>query len=220
MTCQQITIILLAYRSLMLKILSEQEHADLSLDVISQYSFVTIEIKKSHQFFCQVRFEVTDNEGKLLSFYCEDDSLQSILTTKIESKNWPGWTSTSSIDLPYSQHVLSSMEIADSIAALSKNCTRGDEYRPGNFSKVMLDSNLIKLEQINHMNAKSLNHKNNYSLRSLVFTIPLEGNLANENGLHDYKIGIMTATFSDSSSRNNKSCGDKIVAELKRLGAD
>lgn len=209
----------MAYRSQLLKILSKEISDDLTLDVISQYSFITAEMKKSNQFFGQVRFEVTDNEGKLISLYCEDGSLQKILTTKMESETWPGWAPPSSTVLPYSQQVLSSMEIADSIAALAKNCTRGDEYRPGNFSKVMLTSNLIKLEQVNHMNAKSLAHKKDYSLRSLVFTIPLESNSPDERSFHGYKIGIMTANFSDNSSENNRPCGDRIVAELRRLGA-
>ena len=219
MTCQQIIIKLLAYHSRLLNIVSEQKSPDLSLDVISQYSFITIDIKKSGQLFGQVRFEVTDNEGKLMSFYCEDNSLQKILTNKVESETWPGWASPSSIVLPYSEQVLQAMQTADNVAVLAKNCRRGDDYRPGNFSKISINSNHIRLEQINHMNAKSLIHKNNYSLRSLVFTIPLEADSANENGLHEYKIGIMTATFSDNSSENNKSCGDKIDAELKRLGA-
>src|SRR5690606_14715336 len=190
-----------------------------NLAVTSQYSFITIDIKGSDQLFGQLRFEVTTDEGKLTSCFCKDDALQKMITTKVESKTWSGWTSPSSTVLPYSQQVLSSMEIADSIAALAKNCTRGDEYRPGNFSKVMLTSNLIRLEQVNHMNAKSLAHKKDYSLRSLVFTIPLESNSPDERSFHGYKIGIMTANFSDNSSENIRPCGDKIVAELKRLGA-
>ena len=220
MTCHEIIIKLLVYQSQLFNILGLSGHNELALDVTNQYSFITIEITKSGQSLGEVRFELTDKAGKLTSFYCEDDSLKKIIADKIELENWPGWTSPSSIEMPYSGEVLQSMQTADSIAALAKNCTRGDDYRPGNFSKISVDSNRIRLEQINHMNAKSLAHKNDYSLRKLVFTIPLETNPANEGSLQKYQIGIMAVAFSDHSSENKRSCGDKIIAELKRLAAD
>ncbi len=219
MTCHQIVIRLLVYRSQLLKILSP-EHTELALDVTSQYAFITIDISKSGRSFGVARFELTDKAGKLTSFYCEDAALKKIIADKIESENWTGWTSPLSIDLPYSSEVLQAMQTADSIAELAQNCARGDDYRPGNFSKISVASNEIKLEQNNHMNAKSLAHKNDYSLRNLVFTIPLEPNPANERSLEKYQIGMMTVKFSDRSSENNRSCGDKIIAELKRLSAE
>ena len=219
MTCHEIIIKLLVYRSQLLKILGP-EHRELALDVTNQYSFITIDITKSGEPFGQVRFELTGEAAKLSSLHCEDDSLKKIIANRIELETWPGWTSPSSIDMPYADQVLQSMQTADSVAALARNCTRGDDYRPGNFSKISVDSNRIRLEQINHMNAKSLAHKNDYSLRKLVFTIPLETNPANEGSLQKYQIGIMTAEFSDRSSENNRRCGDKIVGELKRLAGD
>ena len=157
----------MVYRSQLLNILSAPELTELAFDVTNEYSFITIEITKSGQFFGQIRFELTDSAGKLTNFYCEDASLKKIIADKIELENWPGWTSPSSIDMPYSHQVLQSMQTADSIAALTENCARGDDYRPGNFSKISVASNRIRLEQINHMNSKSLAHKNNYSLRNL-----------------------------------------------------
>src|SRR5690606_9130225 len=136
MTCHQIVIKLVVYRLQLLNILSLKEHSEFTLDVVNQYSFITILIYKSGQSFAQLRFEVTDESGKLISIYCVDSLLQKTLNDKIEPENWPGWTSPSSIDLPYSDQVFQSMQIADNIAALTKNCTRGDDYRPGNFSKI------------------------------------------------------------------------------------
>jgi hypothetical protein len=217
MTCHQIIIKLLVYRLQLFNILSFSEQTEFALDVTNQYSFITIEIIKSGKAFGQVRFELTDQAGKLSSLYCEDNSLKKIIADKIELENWPGWTSLSSIDMPYPHQVLQSMQTADSIAALAKNCARGDDYHPGHFSKISVTSNRIKLEQINHMNAKSLSHKNDYSLRNLVFSIPLDSNPANERSLQKYQIGMMTVEFSDHSSENNKSCGEKIIAELERL---
>src|SRR5690606_20265657 len=114
MTCPQIVSKLLDYRSQLLNILSDLD--EYNLEVTSQYSFITIDIKGSDQLFGQLRFEVTTDEGKLTSCFCKDDALQKMITTKVESKTWSGWTSPSSTVLPYSQQVLSSMEIADSIA--------------------------------------------------------------------------------------------------------
>lgn len=205
MTCHQIIVRLLVNRSQLLNILSAAECTELDLSFTNQYSFVTIELTKLGQTFGQIRFELTDKEGKLTSFYCKDTSLKTMIADKIESENWTGWTSPSSIDIHYSGEVLQSMQTADSIAGLAKNCARGDDYRPGNFSKISVDSNRIKLEQINHMNAKSLAHQNDYSLRNLVFTIPLESNPANEMSVEKYQIGMMTVKFSDRSSKNNRS---------------
>lgn len=217
MTCHQIVIKLGVYRLQSLNILNLQENNEFTLEVINQYSFITIRIYKSGQSFAQLRFEVTDECGKPICVYCVDALLQKTLNNKIELENWPGWESPSSIDLPYSNQVLHSMQTADNISAITKNCARGDNYWPGNFSKISVDSDCITLEQINHMNAKSLAHKNDYSLRNLVFTIPLQSNPKHERSRTKYQVGIMTIEFSDRSSKNNRKCGEEIIAELEKL---
>lgn len=211
----------MTYRLRLINILSSLGHAELALDVVSQYSFIIIDINKSGDPFGQLRFEITDESGKVVSVYCEDRVLQSELNDKIQIENWPGWTSPTPIDVSYSHQVLEALETADSISTLTVNCARGDNYRPGNFSKISVTSDRIKLEQINHMNAKSLSHKHDYCLRNLVFTIPLQSNLnKHERDVGKYQVGIMMIEFWDRSSENNRACGEKVTAALEKLIAD
>jgi hypothetical protein len=110
--------------------------------------------------------------------------------------------STGTTDLPWTNEIIQQIETADNIAGAAVNCTVGDDYSPGNFSKVLLGPNHIELQQVNYMNARSLDHKDDYSLRSLVFRISLEGNKK------------MITEFTDRSSQNNRECGERIKAAL------
>ncbi|MEJ0031007.1 MAG: hypothetical protein WDO15_11800 [Bacteroidota bacterium] len=67
---------------------------------------------------------------------------------------------------------------------------------------MMLGPNHIELQQVNYMNARSLDHKDDYSLRSLVFRISLDGNQK------------MITEFTDRSSQNNRECGERIKTAL------
>jgi hypothetical protein len=58
------------------------------------------------------------------------------------------------------------------------------------------------------------------AFRNLIFIIPLASNQANERSPKEYQIGMMTVEFWDGSSENNRSCGEKIIAELERLSND
>jgi len=63
------------------------------------------------------------------------------------------------------------------------------------------------------MNAKSLNHKADYSLRNLEFIITIN-NFPHDTTRCDYQIGTMLINFSDLSSKNNKTCGDAILNQI------
>jgi hypothetical protein len=67
------------------------------------------------------------------------------------------------------------------------------------------------------MNAKSLDHKQDYSLRNLVFTIPFKPETINNRLLQTYQVGRMIVEFSDNSSENNKACGQKVIEALHTL---
>ncbi len=162
--------------------------------VASAYSFITIDAGDVH-----IKFEVSASSAKLLELHPQDGSIKK----KIESTSWPGLDSTSS--KKFSDKINNQLTTADNIASLAINCTKGDDYRPGNFSKVLLTGKHIELQQINYMNAKSLDHKKDYSLRSLVFRIPLDENQK------------LITEFTDRSSKNNRHCGDKIQAALDWL---
>jgi hypothetical protein len=220
MTCHQIIVKLFVYRLQLVNLLSLSEHAGFDIQMTNEYSFITFEATKSDETFIKVRFELTDEAGTLLSVHCEDSSAQEAFTEKIAQATWQGWRSYPVIDLRYPNEVLESIQTADGIASFTRNCARGDDYRPGNFSKVNVATDRIELEQINHMNARSVDHKNNYSLRDLKFTIPLDSKPLGKSVGQKFYIGNMMVEFSDRSSQNNRACGDKVVAELERLSAE
>lgn len=159
--------------------------------VSSAYSFIIIDAGDMH-----IKFEISATSAKLYELYPVSDQMK----TKIESISWPGLDSVSQQQFP--DHITKHLTTADSIASLALNCTAGDDYRPGNFSKVTYANTYIELQQVNYLNAKSLDHKNDYSLRSLVFRIPLSEN------------SKMITEFTDRSSENNRHCGDRIQAAL------
>jgi hypothetical protein len=116
-----------------------------------------------------------------------------------------------------SSEVNAYLTMAESIATPAYLCAAGDDYRPGYFSEISLDANGITLEQINHMNSRSLNHKTDYSLRNLEFFIPLDDSPEQNKrpGIDTEYIGKMRVDFSDRSSENNRKCGDKIMEKLE-----
>ncbi len=113
------------------------------------------------------------------------------------------------------QETINYLSIADRISAHAVNMYTGDNYWPGNYSKVKLTSNRIVLEQVNHMNSRSLNHKDDYSLRDLKFQIPLQKTVVLKHSYDDIFIGNMLVSFSDRSSQNNSAAGDTIREQIK-----
>jgi len=106
------------------------------------------------------------------------------------------------------------LSIADEIAKQAYLCSSGDDYRPGYFSEISMDDTGIMLNQINHWNSRSIAHKQDYHLRNLEFQISNE--IRGEKLPYGAdQIGRMMIVFSDRSSNNNKSCGDKIYNEIQ-----
>lgn len=190
-----------------------------NIEISSAYSFITLDIYGGERnIVCRVCFELDKGGAKLAELYCEDKSLTEQLRTKLSQKKFPGFEDRNVEALAWSDKIRSSVEQADSIAALSVDCTTGDSYRPGNFSKITIYHDRIELQQINMMNAKSLAHKTNYSLRSLEFFVPLSKEL--RAGYAQQKLGDMVVEFSDRSSENNRRCGDRISEALEQLTND
>jgi hypothetical protein len=212
MSCQEIIAILLTYQAQVAEIFPGN---DFTFEISSQYSFITVNVSRSGQRYAHLTFEIGNDSAKLNDVYCEDRTSEEETRKKITAIAWPGLRSKEEKALPYSEDIIKQLNLADNIAALAVNCTAGDNYRPGNFSEILLSEENIELSQVNHMNAKSLAHKKDYSLRSLVFTIPLSGTAALTRA--DYQVGSMTVEFSDRSSENNKRCGQEIEDELTRL---
>lgn len=119
----------------------------------------------------------------------------------------------------YAGEIVTYLTIADAIAKQGYGCSLGDDYSPGNFSEITINDSCIVLRQINHWNARSLDHKNDYHLRDLEFYIPLT-HIELVSSFNDERIGRMLIRFSDRSSKNNKVCGDKIAEQLRKEKVD
>ncbi|MFL5729128.1 MAG: hypothetical protein ACJ75J_06520, partial [Cytophagaceae bacterium] len=189
-----------------------------------EYSFITLELmsstkeEDSGQLYCSVRFELTDQGTILNEVFCEEESRKLELEKRIK-KNKALYrfilNDKSNESFPYSPTIFRYLNIADTIAVKAMHCARGDDYRPGFYSKIEITDEFIVLSQINHMNSRSLEHKENYSLRDLEFIIPLTG-IAKDPSRYDYQIGEMLVEFSDRSSSSYKSCGAHIKEQMEQ----
>jgi len=200
MNCVEILEKLAEYKTKLIGVLNIDPVTNITLT--SAYSFIIADINNNET---HISFEVSADIVTIYELHCPDKTIEAETKSKLGSVTWPGLESTTSTRLLLADNVIKNIQAADSIAKVAVNCTVGDNYRPGSFSKVIYANDRIELQQINYMNAKSLAHKNDYSLRSLVFRIPLDGNKK------------MITEFSDRSSENNRQCGDNIQAALDWL---
>src|SRR4051812_5623203 len=132
MNCQEILTMLELYRVQIAKVLGLDAS---KIEVTSTYSFIIIQAPNLH-----IQFEVDTASGKLYELYSDDQSIKS----KIQSTNWPGLNSESQAS-KFSEKINTLLATADSIASTAVNCARGDEYRPGNFSKIIYTEERIEL---------------------------------------------------------------------------
>lgn len=187
-------------------LLLTHENAHLKASVSSSYDFVTLSLKNpKDQLYCQFKFQVSGATAKLTESHCPDS---------VRVPEPPKWDPK--LAGRFSTEVASYLKAADEIAAVAVNRASGDSYRPGFYSNVTLTDEAITLEQINHMNAKSTDHKENYSLRNLEFQIPL-GTKEVKAGFSDHMLGRMRVKFRDSSSKNNQVIGNDILEKLLKV---
>jgi hypothetical protein len=181
------------------------------------YDFIGFELKDStNQLFLQIHCKIK-HPGELVleKLYCVDKNLSNKL--KKETKEITGpfqWDSLPKKTFKLNQEVIKYLEIADRIAAFGNDLSA----RPTDYRSVTITKNEIKLDQSNHMNSRSLDHKDSYLLRDLIFLIPLENR--NKKGsdkivIGSYFIGDMEIIFNDGSAKSQKYTGDKISKQLE-----
>jgi hypothetical protein len=184
-----------------------------------QHSFLTYEVsvlETRDQRFARYYYWKRDmSDGtEPASTYCTDE--EQLLQTREQfhpvSYEYFRSVNTSLHEL-FSQEVMNSVKTAEAIAQPAYGCMSGDDYAPGVFSKVALSEKGIHLEQINHYNARSLAHKENYSLRNLKFFVPTGADEVRTT-YGSEKIGNMLVEFDDRSSANNRECGRLINAKI------
>ena len=181
------------------------------------YSFIELSLKQEELLYAQVIFEISQDEAVLQKVYVSDRSREQQLEASIRNNKALKdfcWTVAGAHAIQNELVVARCLAAADAIARRGVNCAHGDDYRPGCYSSVLVSDTEIILSQINHMNAKSLKHKNDYCLRNLVFTIPLIEQPIRVK-LSDLQLGPMRISFSDSSSANNLRCGEAIMEQIK-----
>ncbi len=202
----------------------------LSKSVSNQYTFLYLELRTviknekneiDNELYCKITFELKESKMELTEVYCQENSrktaMEKIIDHNLRANN-NKWIIEHTDKIFIDKNVTNYLLVSDSIAEQAYNCASGDDYWPGYYNKVLMDDERIELSQVNRMNSRSLDHKDDYSMRDLVFTIPLNG-LTKVTYLYDYEIGDMKINFYDGSSKNNKTCGEKIIKKILEIQA-
>ncbi|MBL0740448.1 hypothetical protein [Chryseolinea lacunae] len=172
--------------------------------------------KHASAVYLQVTFEIENDRLVYAGLYCEKREQEARVEDFIKQNTPPGgytWN-TSAKQSTYSESVTRYLTIADTIAKQAHHCNAGDDYRPGYFSEIVVEEDRVVLKQINHWNSRSIDHRNDYTLRDLEFDIPITG-VAKAPSFQDETIGDMLVYFFDRSSENNKGCGNKIKEQIE-----
>ena len=192
----------------------------LSYNVLKLKLFIDKKLPKqeghSPALYLQVTFEINDDKLEHNGLYCEERDREPEIAQFIQQSKSPAgflW-STKKRDVFYNDSVIQYLSLADSIAAQAQHCSSGDDYQPGYYSEIVLEDARIHLKQINHWNARSIDHRDDYFLRDLEFEIPLQPVATRSSFLSD-AIGDMQIYFSDRSSDKNKGCGHKIQEQIQ-----
>lgn len=228
MTTLEILRILQPYQAYLIQLqkveMDRQPEYEWSYSISLNYQMVHLKILRNtdtdpyKQLYTQIRFKIENEIISFESFFCEEPIGNETIINVIKlDSNLHGLAFKINPDClhTFSDEVIESLSIADRISQHAVNRNTGDSYWPGNYSIIDILPTCIMLTQVNHMNSRSLNHKNDYSLRNLLFRIPLEQNVKIEATFGDVTIGNMLVNFSDRSSANNLSVGDDIMEAIK-----
>lgn len=204
---------------------AEQPHYEWDYYLSLSYTFIILKIVRGAKddsekvLYIEITFRIENNQIIFSEIYHADGINTQYLTDEIRSNKK---LHKSSLDVSQEQKIdltdetINYLSIADRISQHGVNIYSGDSYWPGNYSNVKITSDVITLEQVNHMNSRSLNHKENFSLRDLVFQIPLQKVVGLKQSYDDVLIGTMLVHFFDHSSKNNRVAGDAIDEQIKR----
>jgi len=170
----------------------------------------------SPSLYLQVTFEIHEDELLYTGIYCEHREREAEITQLIQNLQPPGgfrWNPEQGV-IPYSDKVKQYLDTADSIAMQAYQCDAGDDYWPGYYSEIVLEEASIQLKQINHWNARSIDHRDDYVMRNLEFDIPLRPVTVRPSFLTE-TIGDMQVYFFDRSSDKNRACGERITEQIQ-----
>jgi hypothetical protein len=195
----------------------KDESVSVEKSVSLRYTTITADLSFEGEAFSKnitLKFAIDDQTISLNDLYCEHAERQDIVRAFV-LEHAPAGSLTDNRSPHFrneeTQHYLT---IADEIAKQAHHFSAGDDYRPGYYSEIALNDNGIVLKQINHWNARSIDHKKDYTLRNLEFYISLTEDKPKLSFQQEY-IGKMIVLFSDSSSEHNKKSGNRILEKIK-----
>lgn len=168
--------------------------------------------KPETSLYLECTFDIRNQNVTSGRVYCENKEREPHIKNFVQRqtpKRFPAAASTS----PYQPETLRYISIADTIAKEAYLYSSGDHYRPGHFSEMIIDDEIITLRQINRHNSKSIAHKDDYLMRDLEFFIPLKS-ATPKPSFQDEHIGNMVIRFSDTSSKKNKQGGNQIREKI------
>jgi hypothetical protein len=229
MTAPEIVYILQPFKKYLIQ-LQEQEvqrypEYEYSYEANLSYTFITLKVFRKtidstgNNLCIQIIFRIENNQILFSEIFHADRIDTQQLTDDITlNSNLHGslYGEAQKQPIDFTDETVTYLSIADRISNHAVNMYSGDNYWPGNYSNVKLTADTITLEQINHMNSRSINHKDNYSLRDLVFKIPLQKTVVLKHSYDALLLGRMMVSFSDRSSQNNRAAGDAIQEQIKK----
>jgi hypothetical protein len=173
--------------------------------------------QKMAPIFIEAKFNIEDKTCTLSSFYCENAIIQEKLKSFVLDNAPKTFDTTINTTIsPFNEETLKYLAMADEIAKESYLCSSEDSYHPGYYTDIILEETQIVLKQINRTNARSVNHKQDYYMRDLIFYIPTTA-IDLTPSYSDIKIGRMSVQFSDNSTPNNKKCGNRIKEKINEV---
>jgi len=160
----------------------------------------------------RAHFKLGEHQADLEDITCHRPGERDYITEHLSTNISASFDDQASVSM--SKDTEQYLTIADKIARRAYQCGMRDDYRPGVFSEAIVSDTAIVLKQVNHWNARSIDHKKDYQLRNLEFYIPTAAVEARRRHSVDM-IGNMTVLFSDMSSANNRYCGDRIYQAIQ-----
>lgn len=208
-------------------IATKEYQKELTQELYQSYTFIEMRLYEapdsgtSYQqlyAFCRFKIEQTGNIV-LEEVYCGNKKTQAEIEHFIKLHmrqhkfTWSKETPAAQGDMYYGAQ-LEYLLVADQIAKEGYLCDHS--YSPGYYSEVLVKETCIELFQVNRHHSRSSDHKDDYYLRDVKFSIPLDYWIP-EDRHYDYVLQNLFIDFRDSSSPQNKECGNRIKAKIIAL---
>jgi hypothetical protein len=216
----------------LLQSVKNKELADLSIKKDSEeifiisislrYNFIILKMDRGKKFptsnrymlsrYMECTYRIDQDKIVLATFYFQNKEREEVVKKYLFENTPSSWTPGKEKN-SFSPEVVRYLTIADDIAKSAHQCSAGDNYSPGYYSEISVEEDRIVLRQINRLNSRSLDHRDDYHMRDLEFFIPLQV-LEEKASSYDFRIDNMFINFSDMSSKNNKGCGQQVMAKI------